>query len=882
VKASQIRQRFLGYFARNGHTVVPSSSLIPHDDPTLFFVNAGMVQFKDVFTGAERRDYARAVTAQKCLRVSGKHNDLENVGRTARHHTFFEMLGNFSFGDYFKADAIRMAWDLFIEDLGIDADRVWVTVYEDDDEAFALWRDRVGVPERRIQRLGAKDNFWSMGDTGPCGPCSELHYDFGAAISDDPRGPAGGDDRYVEFCNLVFMQFEQAADGSRTLLPRPSIDTGTGLERVATILQGVYNNYDNDLFQPLIQEACRISGATYHSDPEVDTALRVLADHARATAFLVADGVMPSNEQRGYVLRRVMRRAIRFGVKLGIDRPFLHELTRKVGEEFAGTYPDVNDRAAFVSEVVRAEEERFRRTLSRGMRLLDDALEAAGPSKTVAGDVAFTLSDTYGFPFDLTQLIAAEKGVEVDKAGFDEALEAQKKRGRQAWKGSGEQAIAEFWRALAETHGATVFTGYDHEQDTGAVLAIVKRGVAADGAAEWSHVDRLIAGETGVVLLDRTPFYGESGGQLGDQGTLGHEGGAATVGNTEVSQGLRLHHVTVDRGALCVGDGVHLVVDHERRSATRRNHTATHLLHAALRDVLGTHVAQKGSLVSAERLRFDFSHHKGMTADELRRIEDIVNREVLANHEVRTALKDIEAARADGAMALFGEKYDDLVRVVTVPGFSMELCGGTHCARTGDIGLFRLVSESGIAAGVRRIEGLTGTGALAAVRQIGDTLSAAAATLKAQPAALVSAIERLQNDKRAIEKELEALHRAQARAAAADLATGARTIGGVTVLIAKVDGDLREQADRLRDQLGSSVLVLASEADGKVQLLVAATKDVAGARFHAGKVIGELAPMVGGRGGGRPDLAQAGGADVAGLPAALERAEALVTAALGG
>ncbi len=872
MNGSDIRQRFLEFYGRHGHTIVESSSLIPHNDPTLFFVNAGMVQFKDVFTGAEERAYSRAATAQKCLRVSGKHNDLENVGRTPRHHTFFEMLGNFSFGDYFKEDAIAMAWELFTGELGIDADRIWVTVYEDDDEAYDLWRSR-GFPAERLQRLGAKENFWSMGDTGPCGPCSELHYDYGAAIDPKGGGPATDSPRYVEFCNLVFMQYDQSADGARTALPRPSIDTGAGLERIAAIKQGVYSNYDTDLFRPLIARGAELAGARYGASDASDTALRVIADHARATAFLVGDGVMPSNEGRGYVLRRVMRRAIRFGVKLGIDRPFLHEITRTVGEGFAGLYPDLADRHAFIEEVVRSEEERFRRTLDRGMRLLQDALDQAGAGGTVPGDVAFTL--------DLTQLIAGEAEVQVDGAGFQDALNAQRARGRAAWKGSGEQAVAGLWRDLADKVGQTTFTGYTRDDDTGTVVALVRQEQGEDGELESTLVDRLEAGEKGVVVVDRTPFYVESGGQIGDTGAITHDGGAFRVTDALPSQGLRLHHGEVTRGALTVDSTVHLTVDAGRRDQTRRNHTATHLLHAALREVLGEHVTQKGSLVGPDRLRFDFAHHKAVTAEEVAALEDRVNEQILLNTAVQTDLQSLEEARAAGAMALFGEKYDADVRVVSVGPFSKELCGGTHVRRAGDIGLFRVTSESSVAAGVRRIEAQTGTGALRAMRADNDLLSGVAAALRTSTTDVVDAAERLQADRKALEKELEALKRELAKAAAGDLAAEARDIAGVKVLAARFDGDLREQADRLRDQLGTSLVVLVAASDDKVQLLAAVTKDIAGSKLHAGKVIQAVAPLVAGRGGGRPDLAQAGGKDPAGIPALIDAVYAFAADKLG-
>ena len=873
MKAHEIRSEFLSWFEGQGHRVVPSSPLIPHNDPTLFFVNAGMVQFKDTFTGQEVRDYRRAASVQKCLRVSGKHNDLENVGRTPRHHTFFEMLGNFSFGDYFKSDAIPFAWELLTGAFQLDPNRLWVTIHHSDDEAYDIWRS-IGFPDARIQRLGDKDNFWSMGDTGPCGPCTEIHWDHGPGISSETGGPATEDPRYVEIWNLVFMQYNQAADGQRTPLPRPSIDTGMGLERLAAIKQGVYSNYDTDLFQPLIQRTAKQANVQYGAADDTDTALRVVADHARAAAFLVSDGVMPSNEGRGYVLRRVMRRAIRFGVKLGMDRPFLHHVTDEVVKQFQAAYPELAERQRFIDEVVLAEEERFRRTLDRGMRLLDGALDEAGDGGTLPGDVAFTLSDTYGFPLDLTQLIAEERGMVVDADGYTQALSAQQAKGRAAWKGSGEEAVGELWHQLAETHGDTVFTGYDRIEGSGEVIALIARTEAG-----LEQVERLNTGEKGIALLDRTPFYGESGGQAGDTGTLTTGDGAATVTQTGKASGLHLHEVTVTTGALVAGQTVSASVDGRERAASARNHTATHLLHAALRKTLGDHVTQKGSLVAPDRLRFDLSHHKPISADELVTIEQIVNEQVLRNVALQTRVEDFESAKAGGAMALFGEKYDAEVRVVDVPGFSVELCGGTHVQRTGDIGLFRIVSESGVAAGVRRIEAQTGHGAITYVRSQEALLLEAAAALKTDPPRLVAAIGKLRDDRKAADKRIEQLEAELAKGAASADAAETIEVAGVKVLSTRVSGDLRKQADHLRDALGSGIVVLAGDHDGKALLLVACTKDLDG-RIHAGKIVGQVAPLVGGRGGGRPDMAQAGGPDVSGLDAALAKALELVTAQL--
>lgn len=871
MKLDQIRSRFLDYFGDRGHEVVPSAPLVPRNDPSLYFVNAGMVPFKDVFTGAAQRDTTRATSSQRCVRVSGKHNDLENVGRTPRHHTFFEMLGNFSFGDYFKEDAVRFAWDLLTREFAIDPARLWITVFQDDDEAYDLWRS-IDVPAERIQRLGHKDNFWSMGPTGPCGPCAEIHYDHGPSISSETGGPATEDPRYVEIWNLVFMQYDQRTADERVDLPRPSIDTGMGLERIAAVLQGVYSNYDTDAFTNLVQRAAKCAEKPYGKGGEDDVAMRVIADHARAAAFLISDGVMPSNEERGYVLRRIMRRAIRFGVKLEIDTPFFHEVTDQVIRDFRGAYPEIGDRQSFIQGVVRAEEDRFRTTLDRGLKLLDREMEQVGQGGTLPGEVAFTLSDTYGFPLDLTQLIAEERGVSVDKEAYDVALEAQRERGRAAWKGSGEAGVNTLWSRLATENGETRFEGYPGGSDdgttgSGTVVAMVRTG-------EEGHtpVSRLESGESGIVLLDATPFYGESGGQVGDSGTLTAQGLLARVTDTQKASGLHLHYVEVDQGAMTLGEQVDASVDSSLRDQTRRNHTATHLLHAALRDILGEHVTQKGSLVAPRRLRFDFSHHKPVTAAELRQVEDQVNEQILANTALTEDVMSLDDAKEHGAMALFGEKYAEQVRVVSVPGYSVELCGGTHVGRTGDIGTFLITSEAGVAAGVRRIEAQTGAGALEVARGWSDTVSAAATALKGNRDQLVAGIERLQDDRKRLEKELEQLKTELAQAAAGDIASSAIDVGGVQVVSARYDGNMKEQADRLRDQLGSSLIVLAQEKGPKAIILVATTSDLAGKTVHAGKLVKTLAAHIGGGGGGRPDMAQAGGKNPAGIDQALAAA----------
>jgi alanyl-tRNA synthetase len=875
VLAQEIRDRFAQFFAARGHQVVESSPLVPQNDPTLFFTNAGMVQFKDVFTGQEARDYRRAVSVQKCLRVSGKHNDLENVGRTPRHHTFFEMLGNFSFGDYFKAEAIEMAWQFLTGELGLDKRRLWVTIYEEDDEAGRLWVERTDVDPSHIQRLGKKDNFWSMGDTGPCGPCSEIHYDHGPAFGDDERGPAFESGRYIEIWNLVFMQFDRSADGVMTPLPRPSIDTGMGLERVAAILQGFYNNYDTDGFSVLVEQAAALSGVRLGADPESDVALRVIADHARATAHLVADGVMPSNEERGYVLRRIMRRAIRYGVKLGLQEPFLFAVVDRVVDHMGGAYPNLVERRDFIREVVKGEEERFATTLAHGLALLNQEADAlVGDARVLAGEVVFKLHDTYGFPPDLTGLILAERGIGIDEAGYQRSMEAQRAAGRAAWKGSGAVAVGDLGHQLAAALPATRFTGYAADAGPARVLALVQ-----DGA----RVAALPAGGRGALVADETPFYAESGGQAGDTGAVEADGGlrARVLDTRKGAGGLVLHEVEVLEGTLREGQPVQLRVDADRRDRTRKNHTATHLLHAALRTVLGDHVVQKGSLVEADRLRFDFAHHKPMTPEELTRVEDLVYAEVLRNTAVEVDETSMAEAKRRGAMALFGEKYGDEVRVVAVPGFSVELCGGTHARRTGDIGLFRITGESGIAAGVRRIEAQTGPGALRWARQRDAWLDEAAAQLRAAPDELAGTILRLSDDRRRLQAELEAAKRELARAKAGDLLAQVREVGGVRVLATELQADaatLRDEADRLRDQLGSGVVVLgARDADG-VKLVVVVSRDLAGKRVHAGNLVKELARRVGGSGGGRPDMAQAGGKDGDALPAALAAVYDLVGA----
>ncbi|NMC71352.1 MAG: alanine--tRNA ligase [Myxococcales bacterium] len=888
MQARDIRRKFLDFFRSHGHEVVPSSALVPRSDPTLMFTNAGMVQFKDVFLGRETRPYVRAASCQKCIRISGKHNDLENVGRTSRHHTFFEMLGNFSFGDYFKRDAIRFGWELLTEGYGLSPDRLIATVFEEDDEAYEIWRRQVGIPESRLFRCGAKDNFWAMGDTGPCGPCSEILYDRGPAFGE--ATPDNGE-RYFELWNLVFMQFERkVADGPLAPLPKPSIDTGAGLERIASVLQGVDSNFSTDLFLPLIEQAAGIAGKKYGVDAADDVSLRVAADHARMAAFLIAEGVFPEKSGREYVLRRVLRRAVRHGHRLGIDRPFLHELAVRVTAMMGADYPELVERRALIEEVVRQEETRFRQTLQRGLDLLaanTEWLEESG-RRVLPGAIAFKLYDTYGFPLDLIEVIGDEQGFGVDRAGFDEAMGAQ--RERSVWKGSGEEQVSATLLALAERHGATAFEGYDRDVvDDARVLAVLRDGVEVESAA---------AGDEVAVVLDRTPFYGEGGGQVGDTGTLSAPGLRVGIVDTRKPTGdLFVHHGRVESGVLARGAVVRAAIDVERRDAVRRNHTATHLLHAALRRVLGPHATQKGSLVSPERLRFDYAHFEPLTPEQIREIERLANAHVLANHEVRTELTDPETARAQGAMAIFEEKYGRVVRMVRASPESLELCGGTHARRTGDIGLLKIVADGGIASGVRRIEAVTGTGALDHLWALERAAHEAAAALRVAPAELPERVGKLLAREKEHEREITELKRKLALAAMqGDAGAGApaagtpaasspvREVAGVKVHAARVEvGEpkvLRELADTLRQRLGSGVVVLGGVAGAKVNLLVAVTPDLKG-RLAAGKVVRTLAEVVGARGGGKDDLAQAGGGDPAKLDEAIRSVYDLIQRMLG-
>ena len=875
MKANEIRQRFLDFFAANGHRTVASSGLVPKDDPSLMFTNAGMVQFKRVFLGQEKRDYKRATTSQKCLRVGGKHNDLENVGRTARHHTFFEMLGNFSFGDYFKEEAIGFAWDFLTKELGLPKDRLYVTVFRDDDEAAALWRKVAGVPAERIYRMGEKDNFWSMGDTGPCGPCSEILIDQGEHMSCGPDCGIGkcDCDRFLEIWNLVFMQYDQLTPDHRVALPRPSIDTGMGLERIAAVVQGVFSNYDCDLFQEIIGFAAQKAGVTYKAGSEdVDTALRVMADHCRSMAFMVADGILPSNEGRGYVLRRLIRRAYRFGRLIGMTGAFLHEVAGKVVEVMGEAFPEVRETAPFMARVVREEEDRFSNTLDKGLALLDEELAKLPAGATLAGEVAFKLYDTYGFPIDIVNDVAEKRGVAVDEAGFNTRMAEQKERAKAAWKGSGEADLGNRFKALLEEGVTSEFVGYDTLASSSRITALL------DDAAR--PVDKLSTGERGYVVAAATPFYGESGGQLGDTGTIATPEGAAQVADTlKPAPGLTVHSVEITSGAISAGAEAVLTVDEESRLATARNHTATHLLHAALRQVLGEHVKQAGSLVGPDRLRFDFTHVSAMTPAELAQVETLVNRAVLGDTALSVSTMDHQIAVRKGAMALFGEKYGDSVRVVEVPGVSIELCGGTHLRATGQIGPFLITSESGVAAGVRRIEAATGLNALAAITAQRRELADLSGLLKSRPGELAAKVSGLQKEVKALHKETERLASAAASGKGRDLMDDVKEVNGVKVLAAAVNAPtvkaLRDLMDDVRSKLPSGVACLASAADGKASLILYVSKDLH-AKYTAPALIKDVAALIGGSGGGRPDLAQAGGANPDAIPAALAKLAELV------
>jgi alanyl-tRNA synthetase len=853
--SAELREKFLKYFESHGHTIVPSSPLVPGNDPTLLFTNSGMVQFKDVFLGSDKRSYTRATTSQRCVRAGGKHNDLENVGYTARHHTFFEMLGNFSFGEYFKKDAIHYAWDFLTEVIGLPAEKLWVTVYADDDEAADIWLEDIGVDRERFTRIGTSDNFWSMGDTGPCGPCSEIFYDHGPEIEGGPPGtPEEDGDRYIEIWNLVFMQFNRDAAGNMEPLPRPSVDTGMGLERLAAILQNVHNNYDIDLFQSLIAAAAGLTGT---SDLE-DKSLRVIADHIRSCAFLIVDGVLPSNEGRGYVLRRIIRRAARHGHQLGCKQPFFYKLVEALDQEMGDAYPELRKHRGHVERVLQKEEQRFAETLEQGMRILEDAIGAM-KGDVIDGKTVFKLYDTYGFPVDLTADVAREKGLSIDQAGFDVEMEAQRSRARASSQFS---AVGEDFKL--DDYPASQFLGYEQPTAEANVVAILQNDAV---------IDQLENGDQAIVILDRTPFYAESGGQVGDIGTISVGDGLFEVSDTQKQNDVFLHIGTLASGELSNGDQVEARIDEDYRRAVMLNHSATHLMHAALRQVLGEHVQQKGSLVDADKLRFDFSHYQPIEPGQISEIETLVNKQIRGNLKTRAELMDMAAAKNSGAVALFGEKYGDVVRVLKIGSDSIELCGGTHVPRAGDIGLFKIVFESGIASGIRRIEAVTGEAAVNRFIDSEARLDTAAQRLKASRDDLLPRIEQLQASNRTLEKQVAALKSRLASQTGGDLASQAQEVNGIKVLAASLDGanvkTLRETVDQLKNKLGAAAVVLASSDNGKVSIIAGVTK-AESERIRAGDLANLVAEQCGGRGGGRPDMAQAGGNQPENLAAALE------------
>ncbi|MDX7781590.1 alanine--tRNA ligase [Aeromonas caviae] len=862
MSTSEIRTAFLEYFRTQGHQVVSSSSLVPHNDPTLLFTNAGMNQFKDVFLGADKRAYHRATTAQRCVRAGGKHNDLENVGYTARHHTFFEMLGNFSFGDYFKQDAIRFAWEFLTGTLKLPKERLLVTVYATDDEAFDIWEKEVGVPADRIVRIGdnkgapyASDNFWAMGDTGPCGPCTEIFYDHGDHIWGGPPGSPDEDgDRFIEIWNVVFMQFNRQADGTMEPLPRPSVDTGMGLERISAIMQGVHSNYEIDIFQALIKKAAEIVGTTDLSNQS----LRVIADHIRSCAFLVADGVMPSNEGRGYVLRRIIRRAVRHGRKLGATDVFFYKLAAELAVQMKDVAAELIAQLPLVERVLRIEEEQFVRTLDRGLLLLEDALANLGDAKVIPGEVVFKLYDTYGFPADLTADVVREREIGIDEEGFKAEMEKQRARAKEA------SSFGVNYNDVLKLDFETPFTGYKQLSQNTQVVGIYKDGVEVNG---------IIAGEEAVIVLAETPFYAESGGQVGDSGILKVDDGIFAVTDTQKAGKAIIHKGYLELGTLEKGAEVEAVVDGDRRQAIALNHSVTHLLHAALRQALGEHVTQKGSLVGAERMRFDFSHFEGLTMATIRRIEELVNAQIRANHEVATQLMGLEEAKSAGAMALFGEKYEDDVRVVRMGDYSTELCGGTHAKRTGDIGFFKIIAESGIAAGVRRIEAVTGKSAIDLMHQLGEQIEEAAALVKGDQFSIADKVRQVLDKAKMMERELEQLKAKLAAQAGNDLLSQVIDINGQKVLVAALEGvdpkSLRGMLDELKNQMKSGVVLLATSSDGKVNLIAGVTNDLT-SKVKAGELVNLVAQQVGGKGGGRPDMAQAGGTQPEAVPAALQ------------
>ena len=857
LSTADLRNKFIDYFKSHGHQAVASSSLVPADDPTLLFTNAGMNQFKDCFLGAEKRSYTRAVSSQRCVRAGGKHNDLENVGYTARHHTFFEMLGNFSFGDYFKKEAIEFAWNFLTKEIGLPKEKLLVTVYSEDDEAFDIWENHIGVPKEKIIRISTSDNFWSMGDTGPCGPCSEIFYDHGAHIWGGPPGtPEEDGDRFIEIWNLVFMQFNKQADGTMEPLPKPSIDTGMGLERISAILQNVHSNYEIDLFQNLIKSAASIVG----SEDLENKSLRVIADHIRSCSFLICDGVMPSNEGRGYVLRRIIRRAVRHGYQLGANDIFFYKLVASLAKEMGEAYPELVDQLPVIEKVLRVEEEQFSKTLARGMAILNDTLETL-EGDTVPGDVVFKLYDTYGFPTDLTNDVAREHDLKIDEEGFEAAMQAQRARAQQA-----SNFGADYNSKLAIDH-TTSFTGYTDVEGQANVVELI---------ADNAFVEKLEDGQEGVVVLDSTPFYAESGGQAGDKGVLRVANGEFIVTDTQ-KMGNAFAHKGIAKGSVSKGDTATAAIDAANREAIKKNHSATHLLHAALREILGEHVTQKGSLVEAPRMRFDFSHFEAVTAEQLAEIERRVNQEIRANHTLATELMDLDEAKASGAMALFGEKYDEKVRVVTMGPFSVELCGGTHVTRTGDIGLFKITSEAGIASGVRRIEAVTGEHALEVVQTQQATLSSLSALLKTDSQNVLDRVVSLQNQTKELEKALNSAKQKLASQQGADMLSNAVEINGVKVLIANLEGveakSLRSMMYDIKNRIGEGIVVLGVANDAKVNLIAGVTKNLT-SKVKAGELVNFVASQVGGKGGGRPDMAQAGGDQPENLGQALDSVNA--------
>lgn len=870
---AEIRQAFLDFFHTKGHQIVQSSSLVPNNDPTLLFTNAGMNQFKDVFLGLDKRPYTRATTAQRCVRAGGKHNDLENVGYTARHHTFFEMLGNFSFGDYFKHDAINFAWELLTgkEWFNLPKEKLWVTVYATDDEAYNIWKDEVAVPAERIIRIGdnkgaqyASDNFWQMGDTGPCGPCTEIFFDHGDHIWGGPPGsPEEDGDRYIEIWNIVFMQFNRQSDGTLEPLPKPSVDTGMGLERITAVLQHVNSNYDIDLFRKLIADVAKVTGA----DDLTSKSLRVIADHIRSCAFLICDGVIPSNEGRGYVLRRIIRRAVRHGYMLGAKDTFFYKLVAPLIDVMGSAGEELARQRVMVEKVLKSEEEQFARTLERGLQLLDDEL-ASLTGDTLSGEAAFRLYDTYGFPLDLTADVCRERNLKVDEAGFEAAMEEQRRRARE------NSGFGADYNSLIKVDKRSDFSGYDHNEQAATIVALYKEG---------QPVTELNAGDEGLVILDKTAFYAESGGQVGDIGVLSSNDAQFSVLDTQKYGQAIGHAGRVDSGKLTVNHKITAKIDEERRNAIRLNHSATHLMHAALRQVLGEHVSQKGSLVNDKYLRFDFSHFEAMTPVQIREVEALVNAEIRKNEPVVTELMDLEEAKAKGAMALFGEKYDERVRVLSMGDFSTELCGGTHAARTGDIGLFRIISESATAAGIRRIEAVTGTGALESVNQQSDALSAVAQLVKSDEAGVSEKVKAALDKIRTLEKELQQLKEQQAAQESSSMTKDAVSVNGVKLLVKQLTNAepkmLRTMVDDLKNQLSSGIIVLSTISDDKVSLIAGVTKDLTG-KVKAGELVAFIAEQIGGKGGGRPDMAQAGGTDTAALPAAMASVESWVASHL--